>query len=64
MSEVSKTEFGDDTPDDVVTAGDDEVNWEEVDVLEEQIEEIEDIDDDQERLEAAIDWAAELEGAD
>lgn len=55
-------EFGDITPDDVYTEGDDEVDWSQVDRVASQIESIQEIDDDDERLEAAKAWAAELVG--
>jgi len=56
-------EFGDDTPDDVTTVGDEEVNWDQVEEVAEQIESIQFIPDDQDRLSAAIQWASELSGA-
>jgi hypothetical protein len=56
-------EFGDDTPEDAVSEGDEEVNWDQVEELAEQIEAIQFIGDDQERLKAAEQWVTELNGA-
>ena len=42
--------------------GDDEVDWSQVDTLAEQIQRINAIEDDNERLEAAMRWADELAG--
>jgi hypothetical protein len=61
---MSDIEFGDITPDDVYTEGDDEVNWDQVDRVASQISSIEEIDDPEERLEAAKAWAAELAGGE
>jgi hypothetical protein len=55
-------EFGDITPDDVYTEGDEDVNWDQVDELAEQIEAIQFIPDDADRLAAAKSWVAELNG--
>lgn len=52
--------FGDITKDDVYTEGDELVNWDEVDAVQAQIEFINSIEDDEERLDAAADWAIQL----
>jgi hypothetical protein len=59
---MPEIEFGDITPDDVYTEGDEDVDWSEVDLIDSQIQDIQDIDDGDERLEAAKAWAAELAG--
>jgi hypothetical protein len=59
---MSDIEYGDITPDDVYTEGDDEVNWDQVETVASQIESIEAIDEPNERLEAAKQWVSELNG--
>lgn len=54
--------FGDINPDDVFTEGDIEVDWSRVEEVRAQIAEINDITDDNERLEAAKQWARDLAG--
>lgn len=56
-------DFGDITPDDVFTVGDDEIDWTRIDEIQEQIEAIQFIPNDQDRLNAAKQWVAELNGA-
>lgn len=57
-------EFGDISPDDVFTVGDEDVSWAEVERLASQIESIDAIEDPEERLTAAKNWAYEMEAAD
>jgi len=57
------SDFGDITSDDVYTEGDSDVNWDQVDEVAEQIEAIQFIPDDEERLKAAKQWVNELNGA-
>lgn len=56
-------EFGDITPDDVFTVGDEAVDWSQVERLASQIESINAIDDPEERLTAAKNWAYEMESS-
>jgi hypothetical protein len=55
-------EFGDITSDDVYTEGDEDVNWDQVEAVASQIDSIQAIENDQDRLEAAQIWATELSG--
>ena len=55
-------EFGDIEPEDVAAEEDTDVDWSQVEKLASQIDSIETIERDDERLEAARKWAAELEG--
>jgi len=55
-------EFGDSGPDDSYSAGDDKIDWSRVEELKEQIDEIQEIEDSEERLEAAKAWAIDLQG--
>jgi len=48
------------TPDDAYDAGDSDVDWDQVDVVAQQIDLIEAIEDPDERLAAAKAWAADL----
>ena len=59
---MSDIEFGDITPDDAYSEGDEEVDWSQVDRVASQVESIQEIEDPDERLEAAKAWAAELAG--
>ena len=59
---MSDIDFGDITPDDVYTEGDDKVNWDQVEAVASQIASIEAIDEPDERLEAAKTWVSELNG--
>ncbi|MET0786324.1 MAG: hypothetical protein ABWY25_06420 [Paenisporosarcina sp.] len=59
---MSDIEFGDSTPDDAYSAGDEDVNWDQVERVASQIESINAIDNPHERLEAAKTWAKELAG--
>ena len=61
-SDSGPIEFGDIDPDDAYSAGDDEVDWSQVDRVAEQIGQIQDIEDDGDRLAAAKQWAADLAG--
>jgi len=64
MSDQSayEDEFGDITPDDVFTDGDADVDWSQVERVQGQVESIDAIEDDDERLAAAKAWAEELGG--
>ncbi|MET0786498.1 MAG: hypothetical protein ABWY25_07330 [Paenisporosarcina sp.] len=55
-------DFGDITPDDVFTVGDEEIDWSDIERLASQIDSIQAIENDDDRLEAAMMWAAELGG--
>lgn len=55
-------EFGDFDKDDVFTVGDEEIDWTQLDRLGSQIDSIQAIEDPEARLQAAKDWAAELQG--
>jgi hypothetical protein len=55
-------EIGDMDPDDLVTEGDEEVDFSQVDLVQEQVDAINDIADDDERTSAAKRWAKELAG--
>jgi hypothetical protein len=57
-------EFGDITPDDAFTPGEEEVDWSRVEELKEQIDEIQNIENPDERLQATKEWAARLSGDD
>lgn len=57
-------EFGDVTPEDVVTVGDEDVDWSRVEELKGQIDEIQEIENADERLEAAKSLAVALGGND
>lgn len=64
MTRKRMPEFGDITPEDVFTPGDEEVDWSRVEELKTQIDEIQAIEDPEVRLSAAKAWAAELQGDD
>lgn len=55
-------DFGDFEPDDAFTVGDEDIDWSEVERVVGQIESIEGIENDEERLEAAKEWASNLAG--
>ena len=59
---MSDEEFGDIEPDDTYSEGDEEIDWSQVDRVDSQISSIQAIEDDDERLEAARNWAVELRG--
>lgn len=59
---MSDFSFGDSSVDDVFTIGDEDVDWSQVEVVAEQIEQIRSIEDDDERLAAAKQWVVELNG--
>jgi hypothetical protein len=54
--------FDDINSDDVFTDGDEEVNWDLVDMVDSQIDDINAIEDEDERLAAAKKWVEELNG--
>lgn len=55
-------DFGDSSPDDTYTVGDEDVDWSKVEKLDSQIQSIQAIEDADERLAAAKSWASELNG--
>lgn len=55
-------EIGDIEPDDLVTEGDDEIDFSQVDLVQEQVDAINDVADEDERTSAAKRWAKELAG--
>jgi hypothetical protein len=55
-------EIGDIDPDDAHTDGDDDIDISQVDLVQEQVDEINAIEDEDERTSAAQRWAKELAG--
>jgi len=56
-------DFGDSTPDDAFDADDAKVDWSRVAEVQEQVDEINAVTDDQQRLELARTWAQQLGGS-
>jgi hypothetical protein len=55
-------DFGDIDPDDSVDEGDEATDWSSVDAVQEQVDAINAIEDDDERVAAAQRWSRELAG--
>jgi hypothetical protein len=55
-------EIGDIDPDDTHTEGDDQIDFSQVEAGQEQVDAINDVEDEDERTEAAARWAKELGG--
>jgi hypothetical protein len=59
---MSDEEIGDMEPDDAHSDGDEEVDWSQVEKVQAQVDSIDSIEYDDERLDAAKAWAADLGG--
>jgi hypothetical protein len=55
-------EIGDMDPEDLVTEGDEDIDFSQVDLVQEQVDAINAVEDDDERTSAAKRWAKELAG--
>ncbi len=55
-------EIGDIDPDDAHTEGDENIDWSQVDLVQEQVDAVNAVEDEDERTSAAQRWAKELAG--
>jgi len=61
---TGEDEIGDIDADDVFDPDDGDINWDKVETVQQQVDEINAIEDPDEQLVAAAEWASNLEGDD